>query len=249
MNKIRRIASPLFKLLVGLGLLGLIWAGAPLAVAQDAPPPAGGRLDGPASQPAGPAAGQAVLYAQMNAPGTEWVASQDFANDSYDSLGADDFFASSSETIWWIQTVEVVGGYRLSATTVDAVAVQFYADAGSAPGALLQARTVPAAQIGGLASGSFTLPLNPSVSLPTNVKYWVSVQAITAALQWVWVEQTAQAGSAAVWRNPGGGLQPGCANWTIISNCIPNTGPDLTFRLSGTAFSPQYKIFTPIILR
>jgi hypothetical protein len=72
------------------------------------------------------------------------------------------------------------------------------------------------------------------VGLASDANYWISVQAVqSTSWFWYWSQRTPQTVSAAVWRNPNDGFTRGCRDWTIITNCYPNTGHDLLFRLSG----------------
>jgi hypothetical protein len=51
----------------------------------------------------------------------------------------------------------------------------------------------------------------------------------------MWVESTIQTNDPAVWRNPGDGFFTGCTNWTALTTCYQDVGPDLLFSLGGLA--------------
>jgi Ca2+-binding RTX toxin-like protein len=130
----------------------------------------------------------------------------------------------------------VTGTYGGTPGPADSVNVFFYNDASTLPGALV-AEYDGVAPSAGLATASFVLPLSPPVSL-TDGTYWVSVQTNQNSFtngQWLWEIRSVQSGNGAAWQNPGGGFGTGCTSWGRESTCIPGTGPDQMFSLSGTA--------------
>jgi len=232
----------------------LVLAASGLAAAEDPTPPMPFSGPGPSGAagakplaPAQPAAGQAILYEQMDAgEGTLYILSQDSIDNQYDTLAADDFSAPSVSSSWQVSAVEVGGQYHGAggAISVDSVNIRFYADAGGLPGFQVYAGTsVPVS--GTTSNGNYFLPLSPAAELATNTTYWVSVQAHQSTTWlWYWSERTTQNLSRALWQNPSNGSGTGCTNWTPIAICFPNTGPDLLFRLYGTESGNQV---TPIL--
>ena len=231
------------RLLLGLALLALGLAGdpaRPVRAQGQQPPLPSGPVAQPAMAPAQPAASQSVLFDQMDAAGSDWVSSQDFSGDQNDAKAADDFFVDPGFNSWQISAVQVAGAYFAGGVAaVDGVNVEFYLDSGGLPGYLLTARV--AQPISGTGStGAFFLPLTPTVNIASNANYWISVQAIKpSAGQWTWTESTALHGNGAVWQNPGDGFTTGCVSWSLMTTCLPGTGPDLLFRLYGTKSASQ----------
>jgi hypothetical protein len=229
-------------------LLTLAWLPANQATA-DAPPPPSIQGPIPAVPPARPAAGQVVLYDQINSADASRTSSQDaIVQNQFDTRAADDFIATSGLNSWQITAIEVVGFYGGGVgPTVNTVNVEFYADSTSRPGQpLATASSVPVS--GTASSGNFFLPLNPPVGLGANANYWVSVQAIQADASspfWYWNQRTPQSLAPAVWKNPNNGFNRSCIDWTAITTCYPNTGRDLLFRLYGTESTAQV---TPILI-
>lgn len=236
----------------------LAWSPAHPVVAQGQPaPPPMLRLQqvAPATiPPARPAAGQAVLYDQMDSSDPNlYILSQKSTSSVYDSLAADDFFVNSSFSSWQITAVEVAGLYKIGSgnPSVNSVSVEFYADGGGRPG--YPVYTANAQPISGTASsGNFYLPLATPAYLASNAKYWVSVQAIQSTdWYWYWFERKALSLSPAVWKNPSGFFVPYCVDWTAINLCYAGTGPDLLFRLYGTESSHHVPppVFLPLVRR
>jgi hypothetical protein len=199
--------------------------------------------------PAAPAAGQAVLYDQFDSPSTFWISSQDSTDNLYDTRAADDFFVATGSNSWEITTIEVAGFYSNGSgqKTVSSVNIKFYIDSAGRPGDELPSLTRNSAPFGGTdATGNFILPLSPAVGLASNANYWVSVQAIqSTSWFWYWSQRTPQFQAPAVWQNPSNVSATGCIGWTAIINCIPDTGNDLLFRLSGNTSANQA---SPILL-
>jgi hypothetical protein len=222
-------------------------------VAQDPPPPQPSPLTGRVESavtftPARPAAGQAVLYDQMDSGGGIYLSSQN----SLDTWAADDFLVSTALHSWQINAVEVAGHFYAGAHTVNLVNVEFYSGGGSRPGYVVYSANVQ--PISGTAmSGNFYLPLSPAASLAANVEYWVSVQAIqsSSGSAWAWFERSALSNSAAMWKNPNNTSLTGCLDWIAIDVCFAGTGPDLLFRLygaeSGQVVPPP--LFLPLVRR
>ncbi len=230
-------------------ILSLAVAGFPArpAVAQDPPPPAPtGRLEAPPTlAPARPAAGQAVLYDQMNTPSANWISSQN----TLDTFAADDFAINDGSTAWFVNTVEVSGLFYQGTHSDTSVNVTFYADAPGRPGSVLySANSQPAS--GTALTGAFILPLPYPAFLIANKTYWVSVQALqtTSGTYWAWSERSAQTLNRAMWQNPNNVLNTGCTSWTAVNVCFTKSSPDLLFRLSGSRTTNPF-IYLPLIRR
>lgn len=213
--------------------------------------------------PGGEAAPQAVLYDQTDNATAGYIGSTNFLNnvsyDSLDSQGADDFQVPPDK-IWQLSTATVLGLYTGStgSSVVESVLVQIYSNsAGNLPATLMYSATVAGAQITGLATGLFVMPLSSPVSLGPG-RYWLSVQANKQVdgvdgYQWHWRERSTQTLSPSAWRNPGGGYGPQCPTFQRrILDCLhpgTSTNPDLLFKLEGTAIDITNQMFLPIIRR
>lgn len=211
--------------------------------------------EGEAPAAARPSAPAAVLYDQINNPGTNSVTSQNFEPDldSFDNQAADDFVVPAGE-FWTVTSVEISGTYAGSAV-VDSVNVQFYNNTGAGlPGGQSYSGTfVPS---GGLNTGSFIITLSPPPYLGPGL-HWVSLQAnmnFGPGNAWQWQERTVQSNQAAAYRMPGGGggaVPPACTNWAALAlTCFADQGhsPDLLFRLNGTS-APAHSLFLPLARR
>jgi len=233
--------------LASLLLVVLAWAPAQPAVAQGQLPPApAGRLAQPAAL-ARPAAGQAVLYDQLSAANSLWISSQNSTDDQYDTQAADDFFVNPGANSWQLTAVEVAGFFYSGSgpASVNNVNVEFYADGGGRPGYRLYSLTSHPVS-GTASSGAFFLPLSPTVRLASGATYWISVQAVqSSSWYWAWSERGTQAQAIANWKNPSNGFSTGCVDWTAVSACFPNNGPDLLFRIYGSQSASQV---TPVLL-
>jgi hypothetical protein len=242
--------------------LTLMLAGLPAwpAAAHDAPPPplplTTRPVNAAALAPSQPAAPQAVLWSQLDSPGSLGSLSQDshVTGSQYNSRAADDFFVDNSAgtNSWQITAVEVAGYYAggSGSAGVSAVNVQFYTDAAGLPGYLVYSvNVVPTA---GAASGNFVLPLSPPAALASNARYWVSVQAIqSTSWYWYWLGRTTQNLSSAAWENPGRYFGV-CPIWAVLKSCLTGSSPDLSFRLDGNRSANQVSfhfLFLPVLRR
>ena len=191
----------------------------------------------------------AVLYDQLNNPGSAATSSQEAPDaPAFSDLTADDFVVPAGE-IWSVTEVDAAGTYGNGPGPADNFNVFFYQNIGTLPGPQVYSAT---AQPYVNNSGVFQVTLTaPAVLGPG--RYWVSVQAhmnFTSNGQWFWVERTGRANSAAAWENPGGGQPPPdscpapgcptpcplCQTWSIRQCCVgsPPGEPDQMFRLIGT---------------
>ncbi|NDJ61024.1 MAG: hypothetical protein GYB67_07855 [Chloroflexi bacterium] len=239
-------AAALCLLIVGLGLpLGLL--------AQDDPP--GGTT--PARQLRGTvAAGQdsvginqtGLLYSQLGNAAGFGITSQDFTDTPTDNLtdsqAADDFEVTPGQ-IWTIDRLFMPGSYELGSQTVpSSIDVEFYANNGTVPGALLcNAANSTYTQD---ANEDFTVTLSTPCQLGAG-RYWVSAQVNMSSTpgaiggapsQWYWDVSTAQLFSRAVWRNPLDGFGTGCTTFAELSGCFMDPlAIDMLFQLFGSTSS------------
>jgi hypothetical protein len=191
-----------------------------------------------------PAAAQVMLWDQTTSPHpSSYTISSNYdpTFDGLDSIAADDF-ENASGGVWDITQVAVIGAYSGSGSSVvDSVLVQIYTDSGGArPSVLVHQQTIPAASIGGLATGEFVLPLTPPLKVVPGV-YWLAAQAnkeySSSLREWVWRESTALRLSPSVWRQPGNAQGYNCIDFLPrIAVCQQPRGsanPDLVFRVEG----------------
>jgi hypothetical protein len=189
-----------------------------------------------------------VLYDQTAGAGTNSLTSQNFeaSFDAYDNQGADDFVVPAPG--WSIDLVENLGVYYNGTGPANSVNVFFYNNSGGLPGTLVEQRlnVVPS---GGLATGSFVIPISPAVNLAPGT-YWVSIQAnldFNVGGQYGWTEHL-PVGFASAWQNPGGGFGTPCATWGYrVATCgvVGTAGyDDFAFRLSGQLVPVELTSFT-----
>jgi hypothetical protein len=183
-------------------------------------------------------AGAEVLFNQVDETSPQSINSQDFnpANDAFDAVTADDFVVPPGET--WQPSFVLARGTNSGATPAGTARVIIFADAGGTPGPEISSAVGPV-------SGypRMEIPFAGPTLAPGT--YWLGVQAIldpgtvAPANQWFWAENSEQAGSRAVYRNPGDGFGTGCTSFTLKSSCVfagdgPHLAPDQSFRIDGT---------------
>jgi Secretion system C-terminal sorting domain len=189
-----------------------------------------------------------VLYDQTAGAGTNSLTSQNFepAYDIYDNQGADDFVVAAPG--WAIDLVENLGVYYNGTGPATSVNVFFYTNSGGLPGTIVEQRlnVIPS---GGLATGSFIIPISPVVNLSPGT-YWISVQAnldFGVGGQYGWTEHLT-VGTASAWQNPGGGFATPCATWGYrVATCgVVGTATydDFAFRISGQFVPVELSSFT-----
>lgn len=227
--------------LSGLGLLTLLLAGGPVVHAEHV-------LDN------GQSVGVQDTYSQLGG-GTGTIKSQRFASGTttFTKVAADIQVPSGP---WWlVNQVTVPGTLTLGqGITLQNVTVEFYVDSASKPGTN---HSSPIVLSSGLISGNSVLNI-PTVALPPNRTYWMSVQAtfsnytpgIQFFTEWNWSTRS-QAGS-----NLGAetGSSPGCDMWNVPwDNCGSSTQHpverDVQFSLTYTPFTPTAFIYLPVIRR
>lgn len=214
----------------------LVAAAAALATTSYAAPLSSSANTG-AKAGAKPISNQAVLYDQNSDDNGVGIVSQNFEAtfDAYDAQGADDFTVPAG-SCWKITSVDVTGVYFNGSGPAGSVNVTFYKNKGGAPneGKIIAAFTNVVPTDSG---GSFSIAL-PSAVKAKPGKYWVSVQAnldFFVGGQWGWETRNTQAGTAAMWKNPGGGFGTACTAYGDMITCLGalGQGPDYMFSLGG----------------
>jgi len=184
-----------------------------------------------------PAAGpDATLYDQSSNNSGVGIVSQNFEAtfDAYDAQGADDFKVPAGQC-WKITEVDAYGVYFNGSGPAPSVNVTIYKQKGGKPGAVVAdyPSLVPTDT-----GGSFAIKLPTAAKAKAGKTYWVSVQAnmdFQAGGEWGWNTTTDLNGTAAMWKNPGGGFGTGCADYADMISCIGalGQGPDYMFTLKG----------------
>lgn len=175
-----------------------------------------------------PPATSVVLYQQSGAKVMD-ITSQDFETsyDAFDSKAADDFVVPAGQ-VWKIEKVSAAGFGPFGGV----VNVEFYNNAGSLPGTVIQ--TYNNVNVSGPGPNlSITLPSALILSAGT---YWVSVQVVQPSTsgQWFWNDfGTTSINSEYAWKNPGGAFGATCVAYSPISTCIPGHGKNLVFSIEG----------------
>lgn len=187
----------------------------------------------------------ALLYDQTAGATSDGGPTQDFdaANDSYDSMGADDFVVPAPG--WTLTEINLMTSYSaaFTGTTTIPVNISIYPDAGGMPGASA-ACTYNAIPGTADSSTQTNVVLPTPCSLPAG-SYWITYQAIidfggtTPGGQAFWSTSTIQSGAAGLWQNPADGFATGCTTWNTLTNCAIAGNPgansvDWMFQLVGT---------------
>jgi subtilisin-like proprotein convertase family protein len=170
-----------------------------------------------------------TLYAQTGAAGASPV-SQNFetGNDPFDNQAAEDFVVPANTT-WTITQVSAGGLYFNGGGPSDSYNVTIYNNA---------ATNIPGTVV------TYTGGANPVLAIPatslTAGTYWISIQSnMTFAVggEWAWgATGTVAIGNAWKWQNPGAGFGTPCTTWgNGATSCIPGSGANLIFNLTGTS--------------
>ena len=177
-----------------------------------------------------------VLYDQNSNDDGIGPVSQNFLNSSfdiYDSQGADDFKVPH-HSAWKVREVDVTGSYFNGSGVAPSENVIFYAKGKHhVPGDVVREFDGIQGTDDGFGSFAITLP-GKGVTLKAGT-YWVSVIAnmdFFAGGEWGWETRADTLGSPGVWRNEGGGFGI-CADWTPVSECIPDGESDYLFTIQG----------------
>ena len=187
-----------------------------------------------------PAGVQPTYVCASQAPnGGQPVLTQEFTNPGLataSNVAADDFIMSSSCIVGSI-TIPVAYTGNTAAVPVTWT-FRIYDDQPGSPGSTIASSAVNTTTTSGSGTATVTASF-PGVSLPANVRFWVSAQAKVSADKHKAYWGTANIQNLpAMWENPGGGFGVGCTTWTVISSCLGITD-DLAFTLlSGSAGTP-----------
>jgi hypothetical protein len=182
----------------------------------------------------------AVLHDQTAPPGFYSSNSQNYdsASDPYDDQLADDFTVPAGE-IWTVKQVDVLGedDPYLGMSAPPFVNVFLYAGDGTLPGA----ERFHQSNIGVSGYPNDSVPLNGASALGPGT-YWISVQEQGGEFMvpsWYWKSVSVQDGHPAVFQNPSGGLSSSCTTWKPVGTCFAGNGPDMAWKISGSALSQK----------
>lgn len=198
-------------------------------------PGSAGELRPSMTMPGGPArqtcGGGESIYEQIGAPTGRGIAAQDFeaAYDAYDCAVADDFQLTFTD---YPDFVYIPGSYSAGGGPASAMVVQFYADAGGYPGAVLCSGV---ATILDDQDGNIFCDLPFDCVFTAGTTYWVSVAARMDYLsggQWYASTESVTTGNIGKWYNPGDGFGLGCTSWPSCDIDVMDPGDlDLSFCL------------------
>jgi len=174
------------------------------------------------------------LYTQAGAAGGS-PNSQAFepANVGFNNQAAEDFVVPVGSS-WTISQVSANGLYFNGAGPSTSFNVFFYANTGG---------NIPGAAIASYTNLAYTGGASPVITIPSTTlaagTYWVSIQSnmsFAAGGQWAWgAAATATVGNPWMWQNPNGGFGV-CPTWGPgATTCVPGTGTNLLFTLTGTS--------------
>jgi hypothetical protein len=227
---VRRSLVVFFVLVVALGILAVSFAFADGPVASTSSDNAT-----TVSVPRDP---DAVLYDQMDNPGSSAAGSQRFPDFADRFMQSADDFVIPANTYWQIDMVEVNGQYTTDVQT-PTWEVYFYADSAGLPGTEVYSAT---ALTGVDSSGDVSVTLTSPAVLGEGA-YWVSVMAYMNFVpdgQWFWNQRTITNTNPFAFRDPTGLTGNPCVDWGYGgSDCDVGSYPDLNFRLSGTVVEPN----------
>jgi hypothetical protein len=180
-------------------------------------------------------AAPATLYSQNNDDQGTATSSQNFeaAFDGFDDQAADDFTVPVGHG-WKVASVAVTGVYFNGTGPAVSETVYIYKNKNGHPGVLVGSWTNTANDN----NGSFNIKVPVGTAKPKLKAghYWVSVVAnmdFGTGGQWGWENRNTQAGSAAMWQNPGGAFGV-CPVWGVMTTCVGGAGADLMFAITGT---------------
>jgi hypothetical protein len=195
-----------------------------------------------ATAPAGGAArGDAGVLYDQSGTAANGAPAQAFPSpdDAFSAEAADDFFVDDPAG-WRVATVRLQASISDPDATGVAWRVAIFPDDGGLPG------PVPACSSDGLAGvldaqqAWLELSLPEPCALPAGT-YWLSLQASAANPPQVFWNGNADEpiGAEALWRNPGGGFEAGCAGWAPLSSCsgfdpVGGGSRNYLFQLVGT---------------
>ena len=217
----------------------LLAAAAAFAMSASAAGPSASSFGTGAKAGTKPAQGpDATLYDQNDDANGVGIVSQNFEAtfDAYDAQGADDFAVPSGQC-WKITEVDVSGVYFNGSGPAPSVHVTIYKQKGGAPNEAAIVADYPSV-VPADSAGSYAITLPTAAKAKGGKKYWVSVYAnmdFQVGGEWGWSTRNTQSGTAAMWKNPGGGFGTGCSAYGDMITCLGalGQGPDFMFALKG----------------
>jgi hypothetical protein len=192
-----------------------------------------------------PADNRAVLYEQINNPGTNGgITAQDFeaSFNAYDAEGADEFSVPAGDT-WLVENVQVLGSYS-AAGPCNLANVRFYEDNAGIPGTLL----FEYLSVDANPDADGNLDIDIPITILNAGTYWMSVQGrmdFGSGGQWFWTRQGPPTiGYEFMWQNPGNGFGSGYTTWVDGSVMWSGqTDYNLSFSINGSVAVPcDYEI-------
>jgi hypothetical protein len=179
--------------------------------------------------------GAVTLYDQTAHDSGVSVVSQNFESsfDAYDCQSADDFIVPDGVK-WRVTEIDIIGTTFNGSGVADSENLVTYKDKHGKPGRIV-------AEYDGLVGaetwGSFVVPLTTPAKLKPG-HYWLSFQAnesFSLQGEWGWEASNDTVGLPSEWRNPGGGFDTGCTDWTRQTDCYDAGQGDQMFALKGHA--------------
>ena len=179
--------------------------------------------------------GAVTLYDQTAHDSGISIVSQNFEAtfDAYDCQSADDFVVPDGVK-WRITEVDILGTTFNGSGVADSENLVIYKNKRGKPGRIVAEYY---GIVGAETLGSFVVDLGKPAKLKPG-HYWLSFQANESFNQqgeWGWEASTGVVGLPSLWRNPGGGFDIGCTDWTTQTECIPDGQGDQMFALKGQA--------------
>ncbi len=177
-----------------------------------------------------------VLHDQIDQLPSSAVWSVDFPGDNpFDAQAADDFTVPPGSS-WTVRQVEWAAEWIPFPPSEPTANVTIYEDAGGVPSDPLFTETnLPIVPIND-SDQSWRAPLPGGWPLGEGT-YWCSVQAnVPVGSEMLIKESRVARGAPSVWRNPGGGFDTHCSDWTPSIECVGQER-SLAFRINGDAES------------
>ncbi|MBS1758751.1 MAG: HYR domain-containing protein, partial [Bacteroidetes bacterium] len=187
------------------------------------------------------------LFVQYAAKASD-VTSQNFETslDAYDAEAGDDFNVPTGST-WNVNKVYVEGTHSIGSGIAASFNVKFYSNSAGMPGAAVATFNNVTTFV--KSGDNYTITLPTSAVLAGGNTYWVEAQInmdYNPNGQWYWSYFGKNAiGNEFVWRNPGGAFGTSCTSFGYASTCLPTTGKNLIFTLTGNngaISTPTYSI-------
>jgi len=179
--------------------------------------------------------GAVTLYDQTARDSGISIVSQNFESsfDAYDCEAADDFVVPDGVK-WRVTEIDILGTTFNGSGVADSENIFIYKNKRGKPGRIVAEYD---SIVGAETWGTFVVPLTTPAKLKPG-HYWLSFQANESFNQqgeWGWEASEDVVGLPSLWRNPGGGFDIGCTEWTTQTECIPDGQGDQMFALKGHA--------------